>query len=266
MKSTNHKQFTKFFLSIGIWSLVLLNIPKAIAQTATPSPISQNIDLNKQIDDLKNKVASKVAQLKLVEKRGTVGIVVRVTNNQITIMDLSGGNRIVDVDEFTKFTSASQKTTFGISDINKGMRLGVLGLYNKESRRILSRFISEMNVPEVITGVVALKDSDNFNITVATGKELRKISVENISKVFIVGEDGKLLRGGFSKIEKGNNVIVTGFPDPKNKDITTAGRVFVFQNIPGNPSIDISVGQALSPATSITPSTGSGRKLTPIVK
>ncbi|MCL5432936.1 MAG: hypothetical protein M1524_02360 [Patescibacteria group bacterium] len=118
--------------------------PKAsITPSKTPSPTSQTPTtekLNEQISDLKEKIASRVAQLKLVERRGMVGVVTDVSDTQITLTDLSGNTRFADVDELTKFYALKETESFGISDIQKGTKLGILGLYNKQTRKILARF------------------------------------------------------------------------------------------------------------------------------
>ena len=59
----------------------------ANAYAAAPSPTQTE---NSQINQLKNKIASQVAQLKLVEKRGIVGTIqnVAISNNQITLLDV----------------------------------------------------------------------------------------------------------------------------------------------------------------------------------
>lgn len=237
------------------------------AFAASPKPTIQNPlptdDLTRQIEQ---KVASTVAKLNLVEKRGIVGTVTDSSDRQITINDLSDNTRIIDVDEFTKFSSSDKSSSFGISDIKKGNEIGVLGLYNKQSRRTLARFITVMDIPEYITGVVVSKDSKNFVLQVATVKGNTKVSIENITKTYDVDIAGKLIKSGFSKISVGENVSVSGFFDPKEKTTLTAKRIFLFPGIPQNPTIEILTAPTLAPSSSIVPSTGSGLKLTPIVK
>src|SRR5690348_9180787 len=121
------------------------------ATTPTPSPTPQNT-LEQQISNLKDKIASRVAQLKLVDKRGIIGTVTDVNLTQITLTDSKGDTRFIDIDELTKFSSPSAKSNFGISDITKGSILGVLGLYNRESRRILARFVDVIVLPAEISG------------------------------------------------------------------------------------------------------------------
>jgi hypothetical protein len=56
-------------------------------------------------DQLITNIASRVAQLKLVEKRGIIGVVTNTTNTQITVTDSQNNTRFIDVDELTKFSN-----------------------------------------------------------------------------------------------------------------------------------------------------------------
>lgn len=228
-------------------------VPSVNAQSPTTS----------QIDELKNKVASKVAELKLVEKRGVTGIVTEASGTKISLKDLKGNIRIIDVDELTEFTDVDGKE-IGLSDIDKGMQIGAIGLYNKESERLLARFIDEVKMPEFTVGGITKKDSESFEVTLATsdGKEYQ-ISIEDITKTYAVTEDETLTRAGFSKIVIKKNAITIGFFDTKIKQKIIATRFFYFDNLPLDPKIEAII-PALDESSKNVTSTGSGKKLTPL--
>lgn len=248
----------KYFLTFLI--LFALAIPKQDVLAATPTPTTAT--LQQQVDELKDRIASRVAELKLVEKRGIIGIVTDVSDTQITLTDLNGNIRIVDVDELTKFYSPSSKS-FGISDISKGMSLGALGLYNRQSRRILARKIDELpQKPRVIFGGVGEIDEDNFEITVVKDNNQRTVvSIENITKTYSY-TDSELEKSGFSKIGREGTVIVIGFPDKNDSSKIVASRIILFPDVDIRSRIDLS----LNVNPTIPPSTGSGNKLFPITR
>lgn len=222
--------------------------------------------LNQQITDLKSRIASRVAQLKLVERRGVIGVVTDISNTQITLTDVQNNIKFIDVDELTKFSSPSATESFGISDITKGSTIGVLGLYNKESRRILARFINAISFPKIIHGVVALVNDKDFVLNVVDEKgEIIYIDVETITRTSSYTKEGGLVRFGFSKIKENQRIYIIGFRDIKNKNRLIASRIIIFPEIPKNPKIKIPQS-ALDTEAQITPSTGSGKKLTPITK
>jgi len=258
----------KYILSIGLFLILTTSISKnTYAAVATPTPITTPTQGDiQQIDDLKTRIASRVAQLKLVEKKGIIGTVTDATNSQITLTDINGNIRFIDVDELTKFSNPSiTGTSFGISDINKGMTIGVLGLYNKQSRRILARQISVLTIPKILIGAVSSVDNKNFNFYIVSEDNKKTfIDVETITKTYSSNTGSPFVSAGFSKIKIDESVVIIGFPDKQNPDHIIASRVLLFPDVPKNPKINYI--PALNPGTSITPSTGSGRKLTPIIK
>ena len=221
---------------------------------------AQSNDVEGKIDDLKERVASRVAQLNLVEKRGIVGTVTDVSGNEITLSDSSDNTRFVDVDELTKFSS--EEKNFGISDIEKGNGLGVTGLYNKDSRRILARFVNKITLHTLVVGVVSKINSDDFSLLIKSreNKEFA-VDVETLTRTFSY-EDGDLVKSGFSKIKVGENIVIFAFVSSGDDDKLTASKLFHFPGIPPDPNIPIV--QEIIPQTTTVPSTGSGKKLTPL--
>ncbi len=242
----------KNILFIFITILALSAFSK-IAFAITPTPTGSFNQ--EQINALTNKIASKVAQLNLVEKRGVIGKVTDVSSTQITLNDTSGSTRFVDVDEFTKFNSDSQ--SFGISDIEKGQKIGVLGLYNKESRRILARLVEVLQIPDFIHGSVSKIDEDNFSLEVSTEKDKQiKIEVENTTKTLSFdNEKSELIKSGFSKIKTGDSIIITGFPSKTESGTVNALRIILLPGVSKNPKIKIQSKPSLTetPTSSPTP-------------
>ncbi len=206
------------------------------AYGATPTPQDKLQEIKEQ---LITNIASRVAQLGLVEKRGIIGTVTEVTNTQITITDIHNDIRFIDVDELTKFSSPDAKGTYGISDITKDTKIGALGLYNKESRRLLARFINEITIPVTIHGGVAQVDNENFTINVATddGKQMI-VDVENITRTFSYTSKDGYARSGFSKISENHNIVAAGVLDIAEKNRMTATRIIIFPEIPASPKIN----------------------------
>lgn len=229
-----------------------------IVQAATPAPDPIKETLDEQVSELKDRIASRVAELNLVEKRGIVGTVTGITGTQLTLSDLRGDIRFVDVDELTKFSG--EDSSFGFSDIKKNSSLSVVGLYNKQSRRILARTVEEISLIKIIHGFVATVDPENFVINVATDeKEQIAVSVETTTKTFSYDEEEKeLVRSGFSKVAEGQSIFVAGQEDPEDKKRVEGERIIIFPNVIKGPSLQLS--------PTITPSTGSGKKLTPITQ
>jgi hypothetical protein len=240
------------FLVCGLVFLGFANIALA-APTATPT-VDQAL-----IQQLGNEIASKTAQLNLVEKRGIIGIVTDSSASQITLTDTNGSTRFIDVDELTKFSS-SANSSFGISDVKNGMTLGVLGLYNKQSRRILARDVDVMDVfPTIVFGEVSDIDKVNYEITILKANGGKAVAeIEDVTKTDSF-TGGTLVRSGFSKMQTAQTVSVMGFPDKQDSSKIMASQIIILS--------DIQLDYDLNPASpTIAPSTGSGIKLYPIKK
>lgn len=234
------------------------------AASPTPTPTTSPTNkLEQQINSLKDRIASRVAQLKLVDKRGLMGKVTDVTDTQLTLSDYQGNIRIVDVDELTKFSSPDVKGSFGISDIKKGTTLGVIGLYNKESRHLLARWVDVATMPLVLNGAILSLDKSNYTFKiVVSGNNQWNVDVETITKTNAYTKAAGIVRSGFSKLEEGQRVLVVGVVDKNDATKIIASRITVFPELPHNPALALVKQEDIAPVTS----TGSGKKLTPLTK
>ncbi len=227
------------------------------AQTATPKPEPTSADksaiserLNEEINNLKEKIASRVSELNLVEKRGLIGTISEVSGNQVTITDLAGSTRFIDVDEITKFSSPSNKN-YGISDLTKGTRISTLGLYNKQSKRLLARFVNATVDPVFISGTISSVDVKNFQLTVVSSDQKQsKIDNQTTTKTTAYDKDGGFTKLGFSKITAGEKVFVMGYPDKTDKTLIVADRIVVLPGLPKSGNVMIK-----EPAVSSAPAT-----------
>lgn len=212
-------------------------VPPKTTLTPTPSaaatPESQEID---RIQKIKELVASRVAELNLVEKRGILGKVKETSTMQIIVEDQKGNTRNVDIDELTKFQKQGDEKSFGISDIKKEDNLSIIGLYNKDTKRLLARFISKAgSIPQHIEGIVIDKDIKEFTLKIMDEKgNTKTVDVQSSTKTSFHDPETKTSKSGFSKIEIDERILVVGFLDLKNKDIINASRVIHFKSPPAS--------------------------------
>lgn len=230
----------------------------------TPTPaVTQEEKQVDTIEKIKDLVASKVAELKLVDKRGILGTVKSTTNTQIVIENNNKTQVMIDIDELTKFDS-SEKDSFGISDVKEGDFLSFLGLYNKDSKRLLARFISyASNVPVNIEAVIIEKNTKEFTLEVVdTFGKKSIINVESSTKTNVY-QDGETVKSGFTKVSEGERIIVAGFADKKEKDVINASRIIHFPDLPL--SGDLTKHKDMVD-TQVPVSSGSAGKVEPIIK
>ncbi|HSX40284.1 MAG TPA: hypothetical protein VLF68_01585 [Candidatus Saccharimonadales bacterium] len=252
---------------------VLLGAGKTYAQTPTATPTqsapkatpTSESSVQQTLDQLKNRIASRVAQLNLVEKRGIIGNVTNISGTELTLSDVRGNIRFADVNELTKFSSPSASASFGLSDISKGSLISVLGLYNKESKRLSANFIEGMILPQLIHGAVTTVDAKNFNLQIITDdNKTITVSIENTTKTYAYTKDNGLTKIGFSKIAPSEHVIVIGFPDKKDKTTIIPTRVLLFPDLPKNPKIKADIPTPTpTPLPTVAPTVSQRGRITP---
>ena len=203
----------KIIFAFILYSLFFILYSSSVrAATITPTDTPAQSPAETQINKLKDRIASRVAELKLVERRGIIGTTTEISDTQIALTDMQNNTRFIDVDELTKFSSPSSKTSFGISDITKGNTLGILGLYNKQSRRMLARFVDVLKLPKIIEGAVSSVDDKDFVIHVATENKTEiAVDVETTTKTSQYTKADGLSRAGFSKIKEEGLLCTTNF-------------------------------------------------------
>ncbi len=248
------------FVTVLFLLLAVIFVPVASAQTpmvtndVTPTTSEKlNEKLNTQINQLKDKIASRVSELNLVEKRGLLGTISETSTNKITLTDMKGNTKQVDIDEITKFSSSTAKGTFGLSDLTKGTKVTVLGLYNKQSKRTLARFIRTSVDPVFVTGGISELDSRNFTFSVLSeDQKTTKIDHQPSTKIANFSSDGTPTRLTFARLATGDRVAVIGYPDKTDPELIVASRISVFPELPKNPKINVSIQQ---PTPTLVPTT-----------
>lgn len=258
-------------ISIILFGLI---VSPAYAASTTPAPTKTNDPVKEKLDDqinqLKEKIASRVSELNLVEKRGIIGTVKEVKGNAITLTDAAENTRFVDVDEITKFSSEGV-TNYGLSDIKPGAKLSVLGIYNKQSKRLLARYVNTYSNPTIYSGAITAIDAKNFQITVMTPEQKEiKVDVETSTKLSSYTPQDGLAKNGFSRLTVGERISFAGEPGADGS-LVAASRIVSFIGIPKDPRIVVAGASTASPAATTvsttpqpTPTTGQRRNLNPI--
>lgn len=237
----------------------------APAASASADKAGLEDKLNDQVNKLKDKIASRVSELNLVEKRGIIGTVTEISANKITVTDPDGNTRFIDVDEITKFTSGSTQGTLDISDIKKGSEIAAIGLYNKQSKRLLARFIQLTVDPFYVQGTIASVDKKNFQMTLATVDQKQiLVDIVTTTKILSFDKDAGLTKAGFSSLQVGDRATVIGYHDKKDPTLLVASRIMDLAGLPRNPKIVVPQQEASGSAQSTvsetpTPSTATKR-------
>lgn len=226
-------------------------IPTEVQEEISPTILPAERLGKSKIDELKEKIASTVAQLNLVSKKAFVGEIVKLEKNRITL-ERYGDTRIIDVDELSKYISVDKdgkRAEKKFSDLDVGNWVVTIGLYNKESQKLLSRFLLIKEIQIRLIGIVREVDIKGGTITVED-KKMGKTMIVDIEKATIIRTFTKgegLVKSGLSKIEIGQRAYISGIVNKEQENRIAASKILL---LPGKAANNTN-GNSTKPTTSV---------------
>lgn len=192
-----------------------------------PSPTKSTVD---KIQEIKDKVASRVAELKK-EKLSAISGTLKSSSEAALVLVVDGADYTVQLDEEAKVYSVSnalRKSEKKLTDIEKNTHLSVVGTIDKEEKTAIAKVIVEKtpalsligSVSEVSSkdGTIMINSTDNKTFTV-------DIEVSTKSNAYDI-KSGELVKVGLSKIETGSKIHVYGTSGESEERIT-ASRILI---------------------------------------
>lgn len=232
----------------------------ALVLSLIATPIFAQSTGSANLDDLKARLATKVAELRTVVKRAMYGTVKSVSLTSATIETKTKDIKLELTDDvMVTQMIAGKRTTLPIENLEVKDTITVFGTYDETLDLLKAQyiFIESSSVISRVAGTVADVDTKEFVLTVKTteGRTVL-IDIEKATKTNIWTKDGGIAKGGFSKIAVGDTVHIVGKPVAKTDNRVSASRILDLGNI---------TGAAITPtATSTAPATPSATtKATP---
>lgn len=220
-----------FFLNSSLSQTVFAQTPTSVSGK---NPVATNSAETQTLQKVIDLIASQSAMRNDLEKKGILGIVKEETTTKIMVEDLAKDERTIDIDELTKFGSGDNTKSFGISDIKPGGLFSFIGKYNKETKRLLARFVIKVtSIPVQFEGVVlSINTTDGTFLAADADGNKKTIDVSASTKTVSYASSDGTVRSGFSKIVIGQRVLVTGFDDLQDKNKIVASRIIHFLDLP----------------------------------
>jgi len=224
------KNYLIIILMTGLF-VGIVNLP-VYSQSPTET-ISGTVDA--EVQDLKDKVAEKVEELKGKNKKAVSGIVQEVGDNSIVILNGEKNKVEIDVDDtLTSFYdivgTKIKEGTFG--DIKKGTYIFVTGPAIGET--VTANEIYTDTQYLVMSGKIVEVDADAFTVKIVTiDKSDYTLDIEKTTKQNLL--DIKTFETnsiGFSKLKEGDSVhvVVKGDPENPDSDRFTAVKLLIIPN------------------------------------
>lgn len=188
------------------------------AATVSPTPSREQIEIN----NLKEKIATKVAELNKVNQLAVAGVVTQTSSGEFKIKTSDEQEYTIKVDNLlTKYYSVvtGQKISLKNSDIKKGMYIIVSGPQIDKTITANSIWVDEEFF--VLVGKVTQVNKDDLSVTVATSeKDTYTLDVETSTKQQIINiKTLDVEKTGFSKIKEGDTIHFVVKKAQKNRDV-----------------------------------------------
>ncbi|MBI2404767.1 hypothetical protein HYV22_01145 [Candidatus Gottesmanbacteria bacterium] len=227
-----------------------------VRAVATPSATTQP---NKQVEDLKERLATRVAELRQTQKKAIAGKVKNVSVSTITVETKTKDIKIELPDEIIVIQYLKGvRTKLSSSDIDTGDTVIVFGDYDATVDILKASVIIIQNtVTARASGTITAIDKTDFTLTVlaADGKSY-VIDIETTTKALAWGIQQGIQKGGFSKMTVGNTIHVLGTPVANKDNRISAIRIFDLGNL-------TAAAGAQAPSASPTPTGGSSPTKSP---
>lgn len=203
-------------ISLGIISMIIsVSVMSVYGQTATLSPtdvaVSPTVSSGqeKDIQTLKDKIATKVAEMRQKNNKAVSGFVDTVSNNKIRIKTNLDDEYTVQIDsQLTKFfqITGSQKKEVNIDQIKKGLYIIATGVLNDKT--INANFIYIDQLFEISSGKVTEVNKTDFYVKVMTTDKINvTLDIETFTKQQMLNiKTLSVEKVGFSKIKEGDTI------------------------------------------------------------
>lgn len=250
---------TLFCLTAMCISLGLFTAAPAYGQTPAKSttPVITAVPTgNAKMDELKARLATKVAELRTTVKRAMYGTVKSVSVTSATVETKTKDIKI----ELTDDVGVTQvingkRTELTLDDIAAKDKITVFGTYDESLDLLKAQYIFIEDATTILrlSGIIINTDEKEFTVTVKTpeGRDVL-VDFEKTTKTSAWTKEAGIAKSGFSKLIVGNTVHISGTEVPKTENRIRADRILDIGNITGA-AIPTGVPQSVTPTAAVTP-------------
>lgn len=208
------------------------------AVAATPTPATGSATKSNSLNELKERLATKVAELRTTEKRALFGTVKTLSETTLVVETKTKDIKVELTDEVKVVQYLKGKrTALSLADIEKGDPVTVYGDYDTTLELLKASFVLIETIPPLrVSGVVKDIDRNDYSLTL-TGfdGQTYTIDIETTTKVTGWNKTNKFTKSGFSRMVEGETIHVVGTPVPKKENRLSALRILNLGNPVGEP-------------------------------
>lgn len=192
-----------------------------------------------RVDDLKERIATKVAELRQTQEQALSGTVSDITVSTISIETQTKEVKIELNDDILVYQILrGRRTKLAIDDVDENDFVVVFGDHDATLDVLSAKLIFIQALPpERISGILTQVDRDENTFTVrASGDRSVIIDFERTTVANVWSKEAGITKAGFSRLVVGDTVHVQGRPVAKQENRLTATRILDLGNITGAPT------------------------------
>lgn len=192
-----------------------------------------------RVDDLKERIATKVAELRQTQEQALSGTVSDITVSTISIETQTKEVKIELNDDILVYQILrGRRTKIAIDDVDENDFVVVFGEHDSTLDVLSAKLIFIQALPpERISGIVSGVDRDENTFTIrASGDRSVVVDFERTTVANVWSKEAGITKAGFSRLAVGDSVHVQGRPAPKQENRLTATRILDLGNITGAPT------------------------------
>ncbi len=251
--------------SFILGSLVICSLfsPIVLAASSTPSATpkpatAEASDASKKLEDLKERLATKVAELRQTERKALFG---SVKSKSVTSLSIETKTKDIKI-ELTDDIKIAQfikgkRTALTVDDIDKGDVVTVFGDYDSAIDLLKAKGIFIQHAfPKRVSGTISTIDKTDFTVSVVTtDNQSLIIDIEKDTRINTWIKEKGIVKSGFTKLTSGDVVHIVGTSAPKKDNRVSAIRIVSLGNISGSTATpaDTEASAAASPTKKETP-------------
>lgn len=223
--------------------------PKTASASATASPSNDAIEKLKQIEQLKEKIATKVAEIREKDKRAVSGMVKKITGTSFLIADRKGNEYTISYSDDTTFytVTVGEKKETSAKKIKEDDTISVFGYIATDKTTLSAKYVYQETFLKHIIGKIVDIDKTNFTITVKDKEGNQAVDIESFTKMTVYTKNKGKQKGGFSKFTIGDSIHVAGKVSQTDAEKLAANLVLT---LPFSQSPSPSISPLTSPSAS----------------
>jgi len=242
------KRLTTLLIAICFFAITLPVYAQTASVAATPMDSK-----SQQIEDLKDRLATKVAELRQSKRMAVYGTIKSVSISTFVVETKTKDLKIELTDDLKVFQMLKGKRTeLKTDNLEKGDIVTVFGEYDTTLELLQAKMVFiQAAQPVQIAGTVTATNKDDYTITIETAdKKTYTIDFETVTKTTLWNGTA-LAKGGFSTFIAGDTIFVTGSAIPKKENRISAARITDLPSQVRGAAISITPTKSASPSAAV---------------